>query len=251
MAINSRRRVAQASFPVPFRFLSLPLEIRSQIYEHAIFPDASPEIFIFNSRIQLSLLQVSRVISAEASRILYTKRIAVIAFLPHQFYLHGRKTPVSRLFRADASDEAKQREVKLGHIMDSFSPGHIYPHVLAKFSRIRLCLFFPATFQTAYPLIFFDPIAELKSVLQVLRDHLTSPVKPSYGKESLEIIVAVYPRPENEETETGREARIREDFLRRGITRDLKEIRAKRILKVGGNFTKEGLVRFCKVTCGS
>jgi hypothetical protein len=95
--------------------------------------------------------------------------------------------------------------------------------------------------------MFFDPIAELKSVLQVLRGQLASSMD---GRDSLEIIVAVYPRPENEEAETGREARVREDFVRRGVTGDLKAIRRRRRLKVGGNFTKEGLIRFCNVTCG-
>jgi hypothetical protein len=166
-----------------------------------------------------SLLQVSRLVSSEASRILYARRIAVIAFLPHQFYLHGRKTPVTRLFRADIQDDTKQ-ELDLKQVLDSFSPGHIYPHILARFLHLRLCLFFPATFRTAYPLIFFDPIAELKNVLQVLRDHLSSPIQASHGKSSLEIIVAVYPRPEDEETETPREVRVRENFVRRGIARD-------------------------------
>lgn len=97
--------------------------------------------------------------------------------------------------------------------------------------------------------MFFDPIAELKSVLEVLRDHSPS-LKQTSNRNSLEIIVAVYPRAEGEEVETSREARVREDFVKRGITEDLKQIRAERVLKVGGNFTKEGLVRFCKITCG-
>lgn len=220
------------------------------IYEYAIFPDSSPEFFIINPKIQLSLLQVSRIVSREASIILYTRRIAVIAFLPHQLYLHGRTQPVGQLFRADIDDDDDTtRAVVSDEEPERHSPGHIYPYVLAKFSSIRLCLFFPATFQTAYPLMFFDPIAELKSVLEVLRDHSAPSKQTSAGKDSLEIIVAVYPRPEDEDVETPREARVREDFVRRGITKDLKEIRGKRVLKVGGNFTREGLARFCKVTC--
>jgi hypothetical protein len=223
------------------------------IYEHAIFPGSSPEFFIVNPKIQLSLLQVNRIVSREASVILHTRRIAVIAFLPHQFYLHGRTQPVDRLFQADTdNDEDNTTRVLLSEEeSEHHSHGHIHPHVLARFSRIRLCLFFPATFQTAYPLMFFDPIAELKSVLEVLRDHSAPSKQPSPVKNSLEIIVAVYPRPEDEEVETPREARVREDFVRSGVTRDLKEIRKKRVLKVGGNFTREGLVKFCKATCGN
>jgi hypothetical protein len=236
-----------------FPFLSLPLEIRNMIYEYTIFPNSDPEFFIVNPKLQLALLQVSRIVSREVSAILYTRRTAVIAFLPHQYYLHGRTHPVNQLFRADIDDDddddttlALQPEEELEH----HGLGHIYPHVLARFSRIRLCLFFPATFQTAYPLMFFDPVAELKSVLEVLRDHSAPSTQTLAGKDSLEIIVAVYPRPEDEQVETPREARVREDFARRGVTRDLKEIRKKRVLKVGGNFTKQGLVRFCKVNCG-
>lgn len=221
------------------------------IYEYAIFPNRNPEFFIVNPKIQLSLLLVSRVVSLEASTVLYTKRIAVIAFLPHQFYLHGRTQPVDQLFRADIDNDEPTRDLNLEEVPGHHSAGYIYPHVLSRFSRIRLCLFFPATFQTAYPLMFFDPIAELKSVLEVLRDHSPSSKPNASWKNSLEIIVAVYPRPEDEEVETSREARVREDFVRRGITTDLKEIRTKRTLRVGGNFTKEGLVRFCKVTCGN
>jgi hypothetical protein len=97
--------------------------------------------------------------------------------------------------------------------------------------------------------VFFDPIAELKSMLEVLQDSSSSQNKTTQARDFLEIIVAVYPRPEDEHTETPREARIREDFVRRGITKELKEVRARRTLKVGGNFTKEGLMRFCRVTC--
>jgi hypothetical protein len=193
------------------------------------------------------------VVSYEASAILYTRRIAVIAFLPHQYYSHGRTQPVDQLFRGDVDDDDDDDTTRVLHLEEEpegHSCGHIYSHVLAKFSRIRLCLFSPATFQTAYPLMFFDPIAELKSVLEVLRDHSPSPKQTSAARDFLEIIVAVYPRPEDEEIETPREARVREDFISRGITKDLKQIRAKRTLAVGGNFTKEGLVKFCKVTCG-
>jgi len=222
------------------------------VYEYAIFPDSSPEFFIVNPKIQLSLLQVNRIVSREASVILHTRRIAVIAFLPHQFYLHGRTQPVDQLFRADTgNDEDSTRVLHSEEEPEHHSPGHILPRVLARFSRIRLCLFFPATFQTAYSLMFFDPIAELKSVLEVLRDHSAPSKQPPPVKNSLEIIVAVYPRPEDEEVEMPREACVREDFVRRGVTRDLKEIRKKRVLKVGGNFTREGLVKFCKVTCGN
>jgi hypothetical protein len=233
-----------------FPFLSLPLEIRNMIYEYVIFSDRSPEFFIVNPKIRLSLLQVNRAVSHEASIVLYTSRIAVIAFLPHQYYLHGRERPVDQLFRVDNDGEHTTRVLARAEEPQRHSPGHIYPHVLAKFSRVRLCLFFPATFQTAYPLMFFDPIAELKSALEVLRDHSPSSKQNSPARNSLEIIVAVYPRPEDEKVETAREARVREDFVRRGITKDLKEVRKKRTLKVGGNFTREGLVRFCRVTCG-
>jgi hypothetical protein len=219
------------------------------IYEYVIFPDCNSEFFVVNPHVELSLLQVSRVVSREASVILYTTRIAVIAFLPHQYYLHGRTVPVTRLFRSDI-EEKPIRAHLLEDEPENPSPGFIHPHILAKFSRIRLCLFFPATFQRAYPLMFFDPIAEMKNVLEVLRNHCPSSSKTAHARYFLEIIVAVYPRPEGEEAETPREARIREDFVRRGITKDLKEVGAKRTLKVGGNFTKEGLVRFCKVTCG-
>jgi hypothetical protein len=219
------------------------------IYEYAIFPNSNSEFFIVNPQVELSILQVSRVVSREASVILYTTRIAVIAFLPHQYYLHGRTVPVTQIFRSDIKEKPIEALPLEGEPEDP-SPGFIHPHILAKFSRIRLCLFFPATFQRAYPLMFFDPIAEMKNVLEVLRNHCPSPSKTAHARNFLEVIVAVYPRPEDEEAETAREARIREDFVRRGVTNELKEVRAKRTLKVGGNFTKEGLVRFCKVTCG-
>jgi hypothetical protein len=222
------------------------------IYEYAIFSNGTLEFFIFNPKIQLSLLQVCRIVSREASVVLYTRRMAVITILPHQYYLHGRTQSMDQLFRTDIDGE--EDETQVFHPDDEperHCPGHIYPHILAKFSRIRLCLFFSATFQTVYQLMFFDPTTELKGILEVLRDHSPPSMQTLHTKNSLEIIVAAYPRPEDEDIETPREARVREDFVRRGITRDLKEIRVKRVLKVGGNFTKEGLVRFCKVTCGN
>jgi hypothetical protein len=233
-----------------FRFLSLPPEIRDQIYEQAIFPSAGPDIYIFNSHLQLSLLRVSRAVAHEASRILYTRRTAVISFLPHFFYLNGRGTPVHQLFRADAQDDAPCVH-QLDEVPHKVRRGHVYPHVLARFARIRLCNFFPATFRTEYPLVFFDPIAELKGVLEALREHSSSPFQYTRGNISLEIIVAVYPRSPGAETETPREARVTEDFVRRGITRAMKEIRARRKLKVGGNFSREGALKFCMATCGS
>ncbi len=219
------------------------------IYEYVLFSNAGREFFIVNPKMQLSILRVSRPVSREASGILYTRRIAVIALLPHQYYLHGRSRPVHQLLRSDGGENMTQGCGR-GHESGQSSPGYIHPHVLARFSHIRLCLFFPATFQTAYPLVFFDPIAEFKSVLEALRDCGVSSSKTTHDRNFLEIIVAVYPRPEDEDAETLREARIREDFGRRGITAVLREIRRTRTLKVGGNFTKEGLVRFCNVTCG-
>jgi hypothetical protein len=232
-----------------FRFLSLPPEIRDQIYELAIFPAGGPDIFIFNSRLQLSLLRVNRAVAHEASRVLYTRRTAVIAFLPHHFYVNGRNSPVYQLFRADVRDDTSCAR-RPDELPRQLSCGHVYPHVLARFARIRLCSFFPTTFRTEYPLVFFDPIAELKGVLEALREHSSSPFQYTCGSTALEIIVAVYPKSLDAETETPREARVTEDFVRRGITRDLKEIRTRRSLKVGGNFSREGALRFCMATCG-
>ena len=224
------------------------------IYTYTLFADCKDHFFIAKSGIQPAILCANRQIHDEASVILYTQRTAVIALLPRQVYSHGRAQLINQVFRSDTSP-SDPRHLRNS---DPLSPtpeftGSVHPCVLQRFTRIRIVIFFPSTIASSFHVIFFDPLMQLKVILQVLSTP-PNPQSESDGgamrsrvPKTLELVLVVCPGQENTVPGTLIEQRISQDFETKGVVGAIRKMQKLRGLKIKGNFTSEGMRRLLEI----
>lgn len=123
--------------PPTFRFLQLPGEVRNLVYRHLVVsPHEHPsqlslsQTSDYQTGIDTNILYVNKEIYAEASSILYSENNPII---------EAAMYPASqKVFRKD-NVKLTTRSLRSGRqcSMTDFS-GRIYPHVLARFARVKI-----------------------------------------------------------------------------------------------------------------